>query len=236
MLNEYCKEQGMCSVIYLFFFSSPPPIWCSLLMTVTSLGPSLARSRIWSSDPDYIYSPLIFIISFNLFVFLVSMTSYSSELRNLIVHFKCYIKYIASSENYPWTGLEKSSVRLWVLFFLYCKKWSLITPRFSSWHCLLFQISCIFPIFPRLSLCPSEAQLCSVSPYMEAVLCFWSSLLSFLSFCLLFQMWEAELPAAFNNKMVVCLLSWLCQRLHLPFLLDTKYQTGLPSFQKSPER
>lgn len=32
-------------------------------------------------------------------MFLVSMTLYSSELYNLIMHFECYLKHCTSSDN-----------------------------------------------------------------------------------------------------------------------------------------
>lgn len=87
-----------------------------------------------------------------------------------------------------------------------------------------------FSVSSPLFLCPSQVLPCSTSPYMEAAPCFWSSLLSFWSFCLLFQMWDSELPAALSSLMAM--------RVFFPnlkavfaFLLDAEYWTALPKFQ-----
>lgn len=84
----------------------------------------------------------------------------------------------------------------------------------SSFRPLDFSISS-----PWLFLCPSKVLLCSVSPYMEAAPCFWSSLLSLL---LLSPFSDVRIRAAFSiqqhyghsvffpncSEGCICLFAW----------------------------
>lgn len=84
----------------------------------------------------------------------------------------------------------------------------------------ILTLSCFRPLDFSVSsswlfLCPSEVLLCSISPYLEAALCFWSSLLSLL---LLSPFSDVGIRAAFSMGIVFCFL--ITPKVVFDFLLE----------------